>query len=136
MEMESTQSSGNKKPKVMVIEDDPDLKSLLSMLLQLEGYTVSTPGNHNLQGLLTSVIDEHPEIALVDVNLALGSGLELVRLMRAEPRLKETCILMTSGMSLQSECIQSGANGFIMKPFMPDELFELMQKTYQQSKNI
>jgi DNA-binding response OmpR family regulator len=136
MEMENTQNLENKKPKVMVIEDDPELVSLLSTLLMLEGYSVTAPSNHHLEGLLSSIINEQPGITLVDVNLSLGSGMELVRMMRAVPTLKETCILMTSGLSLHNECLQSGADGFIQKPFMPDELFDLMKTTYQQSKNI
>jgi DNA-binding response OmpR family regulator len=136
MEMESTQNWENNKPKVMVIEDDPELVSLLATLLKLEGYTVSAPGNHHLEGLLSSIIDEQPGITLVDVNLTLGSGLDLVRMIRAEPALKETCILMTSGLSLQRECLQSGADGFIQKPFMADELFDLIQRSYQPPKKI
>jgi len=119
----------------MVVEDDPELVSLLSTLLNLEGYTVSTPRNHQPSSVLRSFNDEQPQIALVDVNLSMGSGLDLVRLIRAEPNLSQICILMTSGLNMKSESIKSGADGFIQKPFMPDELFDLMHRTYQQSKN-
>lgn len=89
-----------------------------------------------MEDLLNAIIDEHPQIALVDVNLSVGSGLELVRKIRRVPEIKNTSILMASGLNLKRECIQAGADGFIMKPFMPDELIKLIHKTMQKSKAI
>jgi two-component system phosphate regulon response regulator PhoB len=115
---------GNPMLKISLIEDDPNMASLLSMLLEMEGYTVRLAGNHHVHGLLQ---------AIIDVNLAKGSGLDLVRSIRREPEIKSTCILMTSGLYLEKESLQAGADGFIQKPFMPDELLKLIQDTYQQS---
>jgi DNA-binding NarL/FixJ family response regulator len=39
---------------------------------------------------------------------------------------------MSSGLNLQTECIQAGADGFILKPFMPDELIKLIRTTIKQ----
>jgi DNA-binding response OmpR family regulator len=118
--------------KVMLIEDDPTMVSLLTMLLNLEGYLVKTPKKQHMDDLLNAVLKEHPHIALVDVNLQQGSGLDLVREIRQEPEIMETRILMWSGLNLQEECIQAGADGFILKPFMPDELLKLIHTTIQQ----
>jgi CheY-like chemotaxis protein len=41
---------------------------------------------------------------------------------------------MTSGMNLKKECLQSGADAFIQKPFMPDELISLINKSYKSTK--
>jgi DNA-binding response OmpR family regulator len=117
----------------MVIEDDPSMVSLLTTLLKMEGFIVRTPKNNHMEGLLSAILDEHPQIALVDVNLSMGSGLDLVRKIRSEPEIKDTSILMASGLNLKKECIQAGADGFILKPFMPDELIKLIRKTIQQS---
>ena len=124
---------GNPKQKVMVIEDDPEMVSLLTTLLKLEGFIVKTPENHQMKGVLDAIINEQPLIALVDVNLAIGSGLDLVREIRLDPGLAHTSILMASGQNLKRECIQAGADGFIMKPFMPDELLNLIHKTIKNS---
>ena len=118
--------------KIMLIEDDATMVSLLTTLLDLEGFMVQAPSNHQMEGLLSAIIDEHPQIALVDVNLRTGSGLDLVREIRLEPEIKDIRILMSSGLNLKQECIQAGADGFIMKPFMPDDLISLIHHTIQQ----
>ena len=123
---------GDQMLKVMLIEDDPTMVSLLTTLLDLEGFMVHAPSDHQMAGLLSAIIDEHPQIALVDVNLRTGSGLDLVREIRHAPEIKDIRILMSSGLNLKQECMQAGADGFIMKPFMPDELIMLIHRTIQQ----
>jgi DNA-binding response OmpR family regulator len=115
--------------KVMLIEDDPIMVSLLTTLLNMEGFTVKTPKNHRIETLLKAIIEEQPQIALVDVNLTLGSGIDLVRQIRQSPDVKEIRILMSSGLNLKYECINAGADDFILKPYMPDELINLIHKT-------
>jgi len=115
--------------KVMLIEDDPTMVSLLSTLLDLEGFAVCTPANNRLNGYIQAILDERPQVALVDVNLRNGSGLDLVREIRSEPEIRETRILMSSGLDLKEECTEAGADGFILKPFMPDELIKMIHNT-------
>jgi DNA-binding response OmpR family regulator len=117
--------------KVMLIEDDQTMVSLLTTLLNLEGFLVKAPMNNHMDGYLHAILEERPQIALVDVNLHTGSGLDLVREIRREPEISETRILMSSGMNLQEECIQAGADGFILKPFMPDDLVKMIRTTMQ-----
>jgi DNA-binding response OmpR family regulator len=131
--MERKLMPGEQTLKITLIEDEPSMVSLLSTLLSMEGFTVKVPHNHQIQGLLDSIFLERPQIALIDVNLALGSGLDLVRSIRREPEIKSTCILMTSGLDMKKESLQAGADGFIQKPFMPDELIKMIRDTYQQS---
>jgi CheY-like chemotaxis protein len=117
--------------KVMLIEDDQTMVSLLTTLLDLEGFLVKAPSDHQMKRLIESLIDEHPQIALVDVNLRSGSGLDLVREIRQDPLIQDIRILMSSGLNLKQECLQAGADGFIMKPFMPDDLIDLIHQTVQ-----
>ena len=120
----------------MIIEDDPSMVALLTTLLNMEGFAVKTPKNNRMEGLLSSILDERPQIALVDVNLSMGSGLDLVREIRCEPELRNIFILMFSGLNFKKECIQAGADDFIQKPFMPDDLIKLIHKTIQSSKEL
>jgi DNA-binding response OmpR family regulator len=49
---------------------------------------------------------------------------DVLKLMRTNKALDSLKVLMSSGMDLSIECTQAGADGFIMKPFMPEELIE------------
>jgi DNA-binding response OmpR family regulator len=118
--------------KIMLIDDDQTMVSLLTMLLNMEGYLVKTPRNQHMDGLLKDILFERPQVALVDVNLAYGNGIDLLREIRQEPEIKGTRILMCSGLNLREECIQAGADGFIQKPFMPDELINLIHANVNQ----
>ncbi len=122
---------GKPMQKVMLIEDDQTMVSLLTTLLNLEGYLVKAPINYDLDGYLSAILQERPQIALVDVNLRTGSGLDLLREIRQKPEINETRILMASGFDLQDECIKAGADGYIQKPFMPEELIRLIRVTIQ-----
>jgi DNA-binding response OmpR family regulator len=119
--------------KVMLIEDDQTMVSLLTMLLNLEGYLVKTPTNNQMDGILNDVLRERPHIALVDVNLEEGNGLDLLREIRQAPTIMGTRVIMFSGLNLQEECIQAGADGFIQKPFIPDELIKLIHVSSEQN---
>jgi len=120
--------------KVMLIEDDRTMVSLLTMLLNLEGYLVKTPTTNQMDSILNDIILERPNIALVDVNLQQGNGLDLLRDIRQEPAIMGTRIIMFSGLNLREECIQAGADGFIQKPFIPDELIKLIHVSSKQNE--
>ena len=125
---------GNLMLKVMLIEDDQTMVSLLTTLLNLEGFIVKAPANNHLDGYLNAILEERPQVALVDVNLRTGSGLDLVREIRQTPEICDTHLLMYSGLYLQDECLQAGADGFIQKPFMPDELVQLIRQSADSTK--
>lgn len=122
-------------PKVMLIEDDQTMVSLLTTLLKMEGFTVKTPKTHQMDGLIDAIINEQPHLAFVDVKLRSGSGLDLVRKVRKHPEIKDLRILMSSGLDLEHECLQAGADGFILKPFMPDELMNTIHKIFAGEKS-
>lgn len=103
--------------------------SLLTTLLDLEGFAVTAPPNNHIDGFLQAIMQERPQVALVDVNLRTSSGLDLVRQIRREPEISDTKILMSSGLDLKEECAEAGADGFILKPFMPDELVKMIHSS-------
>jgi len=118
----------------MLIEDDQTMVSLLTTLLNLEGFIVKAPDNNHLEGYLDAILEERPQVALVDVNLRTGNGLDLVRKIRKTPEICDTHLLMYSGLYLEDECLQAGADGFIQKPFMPDELVNIIRQSVDSKK--
>jgi DNA-binding response OmpR family regulator len=109
--------------KLMLIEDDDTMRSLLKTLLEFEGFTVAQlDGGGSMQEILEKLRLEKPALILLDVHLRNVSGFDLVKGLRQDEQLKSTQVLMASGMELSVECRQAGADGFILKPFMPEEL--------------
>ena len=115
--------------KLMLLEDDLNVFALLQMFLEGEGYEVAHwQGTEDLDGLVRMIQAEEPDIALVDVHLRHLNGIDLLRQLRRDSSLDQMRILMASGMDLAAECLKEGADGFILKPFMPDELIYKIER--------
>jgi DNA-binding response OmpR family regulator len=111
--------------KVMLIEDDQTMLSLLSTLLDMEGFEV-----HKLD-TFSNVLDEiknvMPDAVLMDVHLDEVDGLEILTQVRQDQELQDLKVIMSSGMDVSHRSIDNGANDFLLKPYMPDELIEKMK---------
>ena len=113
--------------KIFLAEDDQTMVKLLKTLLSIEGF--ETVSLDLADGKLISKLEQDiPEILLLDVNLPSENGLDVVRAMRADERFRDTRVIMASGMSLKNECMASGADDFLLKPYMPDDLINLLKK--------
>ncbi len=116
--------------KVMLVEDDPTMYQLLNTLLTLEGYDV-----HNSSGdgdLLRSVQVNDPDLIMVDVHLKIGGGVEvngfeLLRAIRSNPDLKNKKVIMSSGIDFRLKSAEEEADGFLLKPYMPEELINMVK---------
>ena len=106
--------------KVMLIEDDATMLSLLRTLLKMEGFETSTLEDR--EDLLEALRREKPDVILLDVNLVFGNGIDFVRRIRADNILEKIRVIMSSGMPLEAECLAAGADSFLLKPYMPDTL--------------
>ena len=112
-------------PKVLLAEDDQTMVSLLKTLLKLEGFEViALDVNADVP---TAVQRENPDALLMDVHLGKQSGMDIVQAIRKNPALAKVRIVMTSGLNVKEECLKHGANHFLMKPFMPDDLLSLLK---------
>jgi DNA-binding response OmpR family regulator len=110
-------------PKVMVIEDDPTMRSLLVSLLEIEGFRVVQADYHqSIDQVVEFILEEHPDVLLLDLKLGNLNGLDLLNRLHQFDSGKDIRVLISSGRDASHECIQAGADDFIMKPFMPDEL--------------
>jgi len=112
--------------KVLLAEDDRTMVSLLTTLLKMEGYEVVVLDVHS--DVPSEVLREKPEALLMDVHLGEQSGVEIVQNIRKDPENANINIVMTSGLNMKDECLNRGANHFILKPFMPDDLLKLLKK--------
>jgi len=121
---------------VLVVEDQQRMAHTLSTLLELEGHSVFNA----LEGsaVLKLVVEEGIDIVLLDVHLSTEngqeiSGMEILDRIRRQPGSGDPIVIMTSGSDLQEQVIQAGADGFLMKPYMPDRLLTLIQSHLAES---
>lgn len=120
----------------MLIEDDATMIGLLKTLLRIEGYeVVAFAGGEDV---LQMVQRERPDLILLDVNLKnFGildiNGFDLLKEIRSDGELEHIGVVVSSGMNYRQESTEAGADGFVMKPYMPDELLKLIKTTI--SKN-
>ena len=111
--------------KILIAEDDPNMLSLLGTLLELEGYEVcyykeTTP-------ILKTVEAEQPQALLMDIHLSNENGLEVAQQIRRNSAVKGTRIILQSGMDLSDASIAAQADVFILKPYMPEVLLDLIK---------
>ena len=113
--------------RVFLAEDDPTMVTLLETLLKLEGFEVVTL-DLAADDLLPVLREDIPEALVLDVNLPKQNGMDIVKAMREEDVFKDTHVVMASGMSLGDKCLASGADDFLLKPYMPDDLISILRK--------
>lgn len=111
--------------KVLLAEDDPTMVSLLKALLKMEGFEVLALDVD--ADVPTAVQLERPDVLLMDVHLGQQNGMEILETLRRRDDPPNIRIVMTSGLNMQDECLHHGANAFLMKPFMPDDLIRLLK---------
>ena len=110
--------------RVMLAEDDLTMVSLLKTLLKMDGFDViALDADDDVPAALER---EHPDVLLLDVHLSNQNGLEILDTIRKSDRTNGAKIVMISGSNVKDECMKHGADGFLLKPFMPDDLIKLL----------
>lgn len=112
-------------PKVLLAEDDHTMVMLLTTLLKMEGHEVIVLAA--TADIPAAVLHEKPDSILMDVNIGKQNGMDLVQIIRNDPANANINIVMASGYNLKEECLKRGANYFLLKPFMPDDLLKLLK---------
>jgi DNA-binding response OmpR family regulator len=117
-------------PKILVAEDDHTMVSLLTTLLKMDGFEVIPLDVHS--DVPEAVAREKPDALLMDVHLGEQNGMAIVSSIRNNPELSQVNIVMTSGLNVRDECLKRGANHFLLKPFMPDDLLKVLKNSAEQ----
>lgn len=111
--------------KLLLAEDDPTMVSLLSTLLRMEGLeVVALDANADVPA---AVKKEKPDFVLMDVHIGKQNGLDILQIIRKDTENAGIQIVMASGYNVKDQCLERGANYFLLKPFMPDDLLKLFK---------
>ena len=110
----------------MLVDDDQSMMSLLKTLLELDGHSVITHANPVT--VLEKLAVEKPQVVIMDIKLKGGDGLSLLRAIRQTQDKVQMPVIMASGLDAKEECLLAGANDFVLKPYSPPVLMEMVAK--------
>ena len=112
--------------KILLADDDYTMVALLKTLLGMEGYQVATLLDKD-GDILENIRHANPDVLLIDIYLGDRNGLDIVRQIRQAPDLNRLKIVMASGIDKSKECLAAGADAFLLKPYMPNDLFDILR---------
>jgi two-component system, OmpR family, response regulator MprA len=106
--------------KVLIVDDDALIRASLRRTLAFEGYQVREAGDG--VGALEAALDELPDLVILDVMLPGIDGMEVCRRLREVNDVPILMLTARDGTSSQVEGLDSGADDYLVKPFVKDEL--------------
>jgi DNA-binding response OmpR family regulator len=118
--------------RVLVVEDDQEMRQLLTQLLAIEGYDVQAVGDS--AAAITVVSREEPDLVLLDIVLGNEDGRDLLRELR---RMSDVPVVFLTGRGHEIDKIaglKMGADDYIVKPFSPGELSARVESVLRRSR--
>ncbi len=116
-------------PRVLVVDDDPQVLKLLRLNFEMEGYDVvsATDGNEALE----AVDRENVDVVVCDVMMPGVDGLEVVRRLKGDSATARLPVVLLSAKALRGDSqagLAAGADEYVTKPFDPAELIEVVAR--------
>ena len=108
---------------ILIVEDEAAIADMLNVSLRRAGH--STAVADNTQIAHQALAEQNFDLALIDWMLPGGSGLELVRFIRSNERLRDMAVIMVTARTSENDVstgLDAGADDYITKPFSPREL--------------
>lgn len=109
--------------KILIAEDEPDIRELVAFMLRFAGYEVLAASNG--EEAVQTASREIPDLVLMDVRMPRMTGYDACRLMKANPNLRDVPVVFLSAKGQEAEIqsgLEAGAEEYLLKPFSPDEL--------------
>jgi len=113
--------------KILIVEDSRSMRRIVRSALESEGYQVAE--SEDGRQALNALRDVAPHLIITDINMPEVDGISLVREIRRLPSFRFTPVLILtteSGDDMQENGRAAGATGWIVKPFDPDQLRQVV----------
>jgi DNA-binding NarL/FixJ family response regulator len=104
--------------RVLIADDSPPIAEMLTELISEQGRIEVVGTGDSEAGIMKAIRDLRPDVVVLDLQLASGSGTDVIKAVRADPALAPTCLLVTSNhvsAPMRAGCIQLGADQFYDK---------------------
>jgi DNA-binding response OmpR family regulator len=125
----------NENVKILAIDDNADIRDLLTFVLAKQGFNISVASN-GVEGL-SQIKDAKPDLVLLDVMMPEFSGFEVLDAIRKDKdsKVRSIPVLMLTAKSSTEDidrALELGATSYIVKPFRPTKLVEKVQELLSQ----
>jgi two-component system response regulator MprA len=122
--------------RVLVVDDDPDVRESLRHSLEFEGYTVEVAGDgEQALHVLRAEAGTRPDLAIVDVMMPGTDGLEVCRRLRADgERMPVLMLTARDGLGDRVTGLDAGADDYLVKPFALAELLARLRALLRQNR--
>jgi CheY-like chemotaxis protein len=116
------------KPLVLIVEDDPAQNQIFNISLRNDFEVETFVKGDSAATRLAEVV---PDLVLLDLNLPGTSGRELLAQIRADERLEDTRVILTTADEQQADTLDQDADLVLLKPISPGQLKELALRLVQ-----
>ena len=111
------------KKKILVVDDEPDVTDLVAYHLRAKGFHVETLNDATAS--ISKARIYQPDLVILDIMMPHLSGIQVCRILRADPKLARVPIIFLTAKAEahdRIEGLESGADDYLSKPFSPKEL--------------
>lgn len=119
------------KPLVLVVEDDPPVRNLITTTLKTNDYKYLSAQNGQ-QPAVIEALSHNPDIVLLDLGLPDMDGVEIIRKIRSWSNMPIIVISARTEDSDKIEALDAGADDYLTKPFSVDELLARLRVTQRR----
>jgi CheY-like chemotaxis protein len=110
--------------KILLIDDNPDVLSAMSLFLEMKGFSVRTASD-GMEGLVRMKAEDHLSLVLLDLWMPVMNGWEFLRLKMDDPCIAEIPVIVISAVSPDSV---DGAQAVLKKPVHPEQLVDAVAR--------
>jgi DNA-binding response OmpR family regulator len=126
----ASNSRKQQKARILVAEDEPDIRELIAITLSFNGFDVASAADG--QEALTMADSGSFDLIILDVRMPRMTGFEACRALRQRETTRDIPIIFLSAKGQESEVqdgLEAGADEYIVKPFAPNDLAERVRAT-------
>ena len=126
--------TGMMKKSVLIVEDEEDIRELVSYHLLKEGYQVASVASG--EEALAVVEGQRPDLVLLDVMLPGMDGMTVCQKLRSDPKTADVAVMMLTAKSEEGDIIRGlnlGASDYVTKPFSPKVLLARVRATLRRA---